>query len=135
MSKNLGKRKYPEGEVVDPPEKASPGVRRRYQQHNYEVRKKRRMAEAALDLTAQVGAPNGEPDPNRESPDRKVEPEIKTGDEEGTGEQLAEDPLGDQQHDQVIEDVHGRGEQRPQPSLEKMDQANVLTDQATIPID
>ena len=92
---------------------------------------------AALHLTAQVGAPDGETDSNRESQDRKVEQEIKTGDEEEEGieEQLAVDSPGDQQHEHCIEENHRRGEQRPQPSLEKMDQANVLTDQATIPID
>ena len=95
------------------------------------------MANAALHLTAQVGAPDGETDSNRESQDRKVEQEIKTGDEEEEGieEQLAVDSPGDQQHEHCIEENHRRGEQRPQPSLEKMDQANVLTDQATIPID
>ena len=95
-----------------------------------------RIAEAALQLTAQVGAPDGEPDANG-APDRTVEQEIKTGDEEEEGieEQLAVDSPGDQQHEHCIEEDHRRGEQRPQPSLEKMDQANVLTDQATIPID
>ena len=95
------------------------------------------MANAALHLTAQVGAPDGETDSNRESQDRKVEQEIKTGDEEEEGieEQLAVGSPGDQQHEHCIEEDHRRGEQRPQPSLEKMDQANVLTDQATIPID
>jgi hypothetical protein len=95
------------------------------------------MANAALHLTAQVGAPDGETDSNRESQDRKVEQEIKTGDEEEEGieEQLAVDSPGDQQHEHCIEEDHRRGEQRPQPSLEKMDQANVLTDQATVLID
>ena len=96
-----------------------------------------RIAKAALQLTAQVGAPDGKTDSNRESLDRKVEQEIKTGDdeEEGIEEQLVVDPPEDQQHEHVIEEDHRRGQQRPQPSLEKMDQANVLTDQATIPID
>ena len=80
------------------------------------------MAKAALQLTAQVGAPDGETDSNRESLDRKVEQEIKTGDEkEGIVEQLAEDPPGDQQHEHVIEEVHRRGEQGPQSSFEEMD--------------
>ena len=46
MPQFLGKRKYPEGKEVDPPEGASRAVRRQYQQHNFEVRKKKRMAEA-----------------------------------------------------------------------------------------
>ena len=37
---------------MDPPEGASAKVRRRYQQHNFEVRKKRRMARAGLQVTA-----------------------------------------------------------------------------------
>ena len=96
------------------------------------------MAEAALDLTAQVGVPDGKPDPNRESPDRKVEPEIKTG-VEGIGAQLTDDPPGDQQHVQVIGDVHRGGAQGPMPTLdhEKAEEGRVLdeTDQVTVLID
>ena len=63
-----------------------------------------RIAKAALQLTAQVGAPDGKTDSNRESQDRKVEQEIKTGDEkEGIVEQLDEDLPGDQQHEHVID--------------------------------
>ena len=89
------------------------------------------MAEAALDLTAQVGVPDGKPD-------RKVEPEIKTG-VEGIGAQLADDPPGDQQHVQVIGDVHRGGAQGPMPTLdhEKAEEGRVLdeTDQVTVLID
>ena len=96
------------------------------------------MAEAALDLTAQVGVPDGKPDPNRESPDRKVEPEIKTG-VEGIGEQLTDDPPEDQQHVQVIGDIHIGGAQGLIPTLEheKAGEGKVLDemDQATVLID
>ena len=101
----------------------------------------------ALDLTAQVGVPDGKPDPNRELPDRKVEPEIKTG-VEGIGAQLTDDPPGDQltddppedqQHVQVIGDVHRGGAQGPMPTLdhEKAGEGRVIdeTDQATVLID
>ena len=96
------------------------------------------MAEAALNLTAQVGAPDRKPDPNRKSPDHKVEPEIKTR-VEGIGEQLTDDPPGDQQHVQVIEDVHIGGAQGLIPTLEheKAGEGRVLDemDQATVLID
>ena len=84
------------------------------------------MSEVALHLTAQVGAPDGEPDVNG-SPDRTVEPEIRTRDEEGTdklpkgtdklpeGQPVGEPPR-DQLHAHVIEGLHGRGDQGPQPS-------------------
>ena len=84
------------------------------------------MSEAALHLTAQVGAPDGEPDVNG-SPDRTVEPEIRTRDEEGTdklpkvtdklleGQPVGEPPR-DQLHAHIIEGLHGRGDQGPQPS-------------------
>ena len=83
------------------------------------------MSEAALHLTAQVGV-DGEPDVNG-SPDRTVEPEIRTRDEEGTdkllegtdklleGQPVGEPPR-DQLHAHVIEGLHGRGDQGPQPS-------------------
>ena len=81
------------------------------------------MSEVALHLTAQVGAPDGEPDVNG-SPDRTVEPEIRTRDEdgtdkllEGTDKLLEGQPVGepprDQLHAHIIEGLHGRGDQGP----------------------
>jgi hypothetical protein len=93
------------------------------------VLKKRRMSEAALHLTAQVGV-DGEPEVNG-SPDRTVELEIRTRDEEGTdklpkgtdklpegtdklleGQPVGEPPR-DQLHAHIIEGLHGRGDQGP----------------------
>ena len=100
MPQFLGKRKYPEGKEVDPPEGASRAVRRQYQQHNFEVRKKKRMAEEleAAQPAHQEEAPDRVPDAIRGSPDLLAEAEIRPGQtESGTEVREAEQPPGDRQ--------------------------------------
>ena len=142
MPRFLGKRKYPEGKEVDPPEGASRAVRKQYQQHNFEVRKKKRMAVAkeAAHPAHQVEAPDGVPDAIKESSDLLVEAEIRPGQAESrTMLREAEDPPGDRQQEEGMVSALQDGGQSPPPMADQEqaghERVQEMADQGAILVD